>query len=110
MTDVLHGLAILATALGTLFSVIGVLGLLRFPDAYARLHATGKVSVFGVTILLVAAMLTNTSSLGKSLVLLLFLVLAGPVLAHALAAAARKAGVPMRLHVDGSASGKTGTR
>jgi multicomponent Na+:H+ antiporter subunit G len=28
---------------------------LRLPDVYTRLHATGKVSVFGVVMLLLAA-------------------------------------------------------
>jgi multicomponent Na+:H+ antiporter subunit G len=96
MTTVLDALAIVALAIGTLFSLIGVLGLLRLPDAYARLHATGKVSVFGVSILLAGAMLTGATHLGKAASLVLFLVVAGPVLAHALAASAGQAGVPMR--------------
>ena len=101
MTAAFEGLAIAALALGTLFSLVGVLGLLRLPDAYTRLHATGKVSVFGVTILLMAAMFTGTAHLGKAASLVLFLVIAGPVLAHALAAAAGQAGVPMTVHEDG---------
>jgi multicomponent Na+:H+ antiporter subunit G len=98
MQLLLDVLAIAALAVGTLFSLVGVLGLIRLPDAYSRLHATGKVSVFGVGILLVGAMLTGTTHLGKAVSLVLFLVIAGPVLAHALAAAAGQAGVPMRTH------------
>jgi multisubunit Na+/H+ antiporter MnhG subunit len=47
-------IAILAVVLGTLFSIVGVLGFIRFPDVYTRLHATGKVGVFGVVLLLIA--------------------------------------------------------
>lgn len=94
-----HATAILAAAaviLGTLFSIIGVLGLVRFPDVYSRLHATGKVSVFGVTILLLAAIALDIAGIGKAMVLIGYLILAGPVLSHALAAAARTAGVRMQ--------------
>ena len=93
MTHTTATLAAAAVILGTLFSIVGVLGLVRLPDVYSRLHATGKVSVFGVTILLLAAIALDIAGVGKALVLIGYLILAGPVLSHALAAAARKAGV-----------------
>lgn len=93
MTHTTATLAAVAVILGTLFSIVGVLGLVRLPDVYSRLHATGKVSVFGVTILLLAAIALDIAGVGKALVLIGYLILAGPVLSHALAAAARKAGV-----------------
>ena len=89
----LLALAVGAVWVGTAFSVVGVLGLLRFPDAYSRLHAVGKVSVFGVSILLVAAVALGVAALGKAVVLIGLLALAGPVLSHALSRAARRVGV-----------------
>ncbi|MEM7576988.1 MAG: monovalent cation/H(+) antiporter subunit G [Planctomycetota bacterium] len=86
-------LALAAVVVGTAFSIVGVLGLLRFPDAYSRLHAVGKVSVFAVSILLVAAVVLGVAAIGKAMVLMVFLALAGPVLSHALARAARRVGV-----------------
>lgn len=96
MSDLVAWLAIGAIVLGTLFSVVGVVGFVRLPDIYTRLHATGKVSVFGVSILLLGAKVLDASGIGKAIVLIAFLVLAGPVLSHAIAAAARRSGVPMK--------------
>ena len=55
MDTFLQLLALIAVITGTLFSLIGVIGLLRLPDVYTRLHATGKVGVYGAVLLLVAA-------------------------------------------------------
>ena len=55
MNSFLQFVALIAVIAGTLFSVVGILGLIRLPDVYSRLQATGKVAVFGVVLLLVAA-------------------------------------------------------
>jgi len=88
-------IAIVAVLLGTGFSVLGVLGYVRLPDVYSRLHATGKVGVFGVVLLLVAAVAWTPLGLGKGLVLIALLLLSGPVTAHALASAAYRTGIPL---------------
>lgn len=80
---------------GTLFSIIGIIGFLRLPDVYSRLHATGKVSVFGVVFLLIAAMILMPVSIAKGLLLIFFVLLAAPAVSHSIASAAYKAGVPM---------------
>jgi multicomponent Na+:H+ antiporter subunit G len=85
-----------AVAAGTLFSVVGVLGLLRLPDVYTRLHATGKVGTFGVVLLLIAAVVFTPLGWSKGLLLILFLLVAGPVVSHALGSAAYRLGLPMR--------------
>lgn len=89
-------IAFLAVVVGTAFSVLGVLGLIRLPDVYTRLHATGKVSTFGVILLLIAAIDWTPLGFGKGLLLMLFLLVAGPVASHALGAAAYRLGVPMQ--------------
>jgi len=89
-------IAILAVVLGTLFSIVGVLGFIRFPDVYTRLHATGKVGVFGVVLLLIAVVVWEHLSWGRGLILVFFLMLAGPATAHALASAANRIGLPMK--------------
>ena len=40
--------------LGLLFILAGVLGVLRLPDFYTRLHAMGKCDTLGVTLVLFA--------------------------------------------------------
>ena len=81
---------------GTLLSAIGVIGFIRLPDVYTRLHATGKVSVFGVVFLLAAAILLTPLSLWKGLLLIFFVLMASPSVSHSVASAAYKAGIPMK--------------
>ena len=89
-------IAIVHIVVGTLFGVVGVLGFIRLPDVYTRLHATGKVSVFGVALLTVADMVITPLSVGKGLVLIVLLLLAGPVVSHAFASAALRIGIKPR--------------
>lgn len=95
METVLQLIAIVAVLVGTFFSVMGVLGMVRLPDVYSRLHATGKVSTFGVVLLLVAAVAWTPLSWSRALLLILLLVIAGPVTSHVLASAAYRIGVRM---------------
>jgi len=95
MEDISIIIAILAVTIGTLFSLTGVLGYIRFPDVYTRLHASAKVSVFGVVLLMVAAVLYTPLSFGKGLVLISLLLVSGPVISHALASAAYRIKIPL---------------
>ena len=96
MEPILQLIALIAVVLGTLFSVLGVLGLVRLPDVYTRLHATGKVGVFGVVLLLVAAPMLTPLGFGKALILIVLLMVGGPAASHAMASAAYRIGIPMR--------------
>jgi multicomponent Na+:H+ antiporter subunit G len=93
MDDIKIALAILAVAVGTAFSLIGLIGFIRLPDIYTRLHATGKVSVFGVVLLLVAAALITPVGAGRAAVLILLLIIGAPTASHALASAAWRTGI-----------------
>ena len=95
MQTLLQLIAILAVVTGTTFSVVGVLGFIRMPDVYTRLHATGKVSVFGVVLLLLATVALTPLDFGKGLVLIALLVIGGPVTSHAIGSAAHRVGIPM---------------
>ncbi len=75
---------------------LGVLGLIRLPDVYTRLQATGKVGVFGVVLLLVAAVIWTELGIGKALLLIALLMVSGPVSTHAISSAAYRIGVPIR--------------
>jgi multicomponent Na+:H+ antiporter subunit G len=87
--------AIVAVVAGTAFSVLGVLGYVRLPDIYSRLHTVGKVGAFGAVLLLLAAVVWTPLGLGKGLVLIALLLLAGPVTAHSLASAAYRIRIPL---------------
>lgn len=87
--------AIIAIIIGTLFSIVGLIGLIRFPDIYARLHATGKIGIFGAVLILVAAGTQIPVGLGKVIILIVSLMVTGPVGAHAISSAAIRIGMPL---------------
>ncbi len=87
-------IAIVSVIIGTFFSVIGVVGYVRLPDVYTRLHTTGKIAVFGVAVLLVATAVWVHSGWPHALVLIFFLLAAGPPTAHAMGSAAYRIGLP----------------
>jgi multicomponent Na+:H+ antiporter subunit G len=88
-------IAITAVVIGTLFSIFGLVGLIRLPDIYTRLHATGKVGIFGVVLIVVAAGTQIQVGLGKVLILIISLMVSGPVAAHAISSAAFRIGIPL---------------
>lgn len=89
-------LGLIAVWCGIGFCVVGVVGIIRMPDVYCRLHASGKVATVGLCGLLVGAALIMPSAGLKLLTLAIFAVLTLPVSTHAIAAAAFRHGVPMR--------------
>ena len=89
-------IAIIAVLAGTFFSLVGILGFLRFPDVYTRLHAAGKVGVFGVVLLLLATAVWTPLGWGRALLLILLLMISAPVTSHAIASAAYRIGIPMK--------------
>lgn len=96
LETIAYAAATLAVAVGTLFSIIGIIGLVRLPDVYTRLHAAGKVSTFGVALLTVAAVLAVPYAWSRGLLLVALLLLAGPVVSHVIGSVAYRTGVPMR--------------
>lgn len=95
METLLQVLAFIFLVLGTLLSIIGVLGFIRLPDVYTRLHATGKVSVFGLVFLLLAADILTPLATWKALLLIFFVLAASPTVSHAISSAAYRAGIPI---------------
>jgi multicomponent Na+:H+ antiporter subunit G len=89
-------LGLVAVWCGIGFCVVGVVGIIRMPDVYCRLHASGKVATVGLCGLLVGAALIMPSAGLKLITLALFAVLTLPVSTHAIAAAAYRHGVPMQ--------------
>lgn len=84
-----------ALVFGLFFSVVGIIGLIRFPDVYCRIHASGKVATLGLVGLLAASAIAMPETALKALALALFVVITSPVASHAIASAAYRTGVPM---------------
>lgn len=89
-------LTALALIVGLFFMVVGVIGLLRMPDLYNRMHATTKCTTLGILGLSLAAAFNLTRHeealpaviLTKITLLILFQFVAAPVGAHLLGKAA----------------------
>jgi len=72
---------------GGVFSLVGVVGMLRFPDFSMRLHAPTKAATLGVGGLLLASMAGNCARgncLPHELLITLFLFVTAPVSANLL--------------------------
>ncbi|MGQ9910294.1 MAG: monovalent cation/H(+) antiporter subunit G [Candidatus Flexifilum sp.] len=91
----LEWIALLFIAIGIFFSFAGVLGVMRMPDVYTRLHASGKVSMLGLFGLLIGVALLMPEIAPKLIGLGLFLLITSPVASHSIAAAAYRSGVPL---------------
>jgi multicomponent Na+:H+ antiporter subunit G len=99
---------VIVTALfgaGVFFTLVGAIGLLRFPDFYTRLHATGKCDTLGGGLIILGAMIYHLFQYPETLLviaklafLIFFIFIANPTATHAIMKAAYKTGVkPWRL-------------
>lgn len=80
---------------GSLLLVAGALGLVRFPDFYARLHAAGVTDTGGAELVLLGLLLQAPGWLVavKLVFIVLFLALTSPVSTHAVAHTAYMGGL-----------------
>ena len=87
---------------GSIFLLIGSIGLIRLPDVFARMHAAGIVDTLAVCLLAAgmgvqAGLSLVTVKLG---LILLFMFFASPTSTHALAKAALDGGVQPQIIED----------
>jgi len=84
-------------AAGSLIMITGTVGLLKFPDFYTRMHATGKCDTLGQIMIIVGCMIYEgfTFITIKLLLVSAFYLLAGPTGTHALMKAAYASGLPV---------------
>jgi multicomponent K+:H+ antiporter subunit G len=84
---------------GGVFTLVGAIGMLRFPDFFMRLHAPTKATTLGVGGVLLASMAMGWSR-GQfgvhELLITLFLFVTAPVSANLMAQAAMHLRVPSR--------------
>ena len=93
---------VVALVVGGVFTLVGAIGLLRFPDFYMRLHAPTKATTLGVGGVLIASLAYHwgTGSYGiHELLITLFLFVTAPVSANLLAKAALHLRAPSRAPV-----------
>lgn len=87
-------------AAGLFFIFVGAIGLLRLPDFYTRLHATGKCDTLGEGLIILGLMFYHLFYYSETLLvpvklgfLVLFIFIANPTGTHALMKAAYRTGV-----------------
>jgi multicomponent Na+:H+ antiporter subunit G len=75
---------------GSVFVLIGGIGLIRLPDFYTRIHAAGITDTMGAWLILIGLMFSAGWTLVtvKLFMLLFFLAVTSPLSSHALAKAA----------------------
>lgn len=98
-------LVLACLAVGTFFNALGIVGLLRFPDVYTRMHATTKMTTFGSVFTALAVIIFGCASwLGTTdpsyVILSVHTLIAAVALAftnalgsHAIARGARRSGI-----------------
>lgn len=74
---------------GSIFSLVAAVGLLRLPDLYTRMHAGAKAGTLGSGLMLIALALVaeDFATLTRALAGVVFILLTAPIAAHLLARA-----------------------
>lgn len=95
-------IGIVIMLLGGVFAIIGAIGLIRFPDVYARSHAQTVVTVAGTCLVLIGVMIDyyRTLLLVKCVFLIIFIFLTSPAGTHAITKAAYLSGVKPKVKKD----------
>lgn len=80
--------AVICTCLlmGTFFTLIAALGILRMPDIYMRMHAATKAGTVGIglTLLAVALFFRDLAVTSRVIGIMLFILMTAPAAAHML--------------------------
>lgn len=94
MGDILAGILLIS---GFFFLAVGTVGLLRLPDTFTRLHATGKCDTLGALLVVLGCALTvgEVAPAAKLLAIAFFLWIINPAVAHMIARVARLSGIAM---------------
>lgn len=92
MTALLDAFSIAAIVAGAFFFLAGTVGLLRFPDAYTRLHALTKADNLGLALVVIGLLpqMDGLLAAAKLVLVWLLVLLSGAVVSQLIARAARR--------------------
>jgi multicomponent Na+:H+ antiporter subunit G len=93
-----QALVIAACGVGLLFSLSGIVGILRMPDVYCRIQCSSKTITMGALPVLLGLVIGEgpfSAYGGRALLVTLLLLIVNPAASHALARAAYRVGIPM---------------
>lgn len=95
MADVIVGILAIA---GALFVLLAGVGVLRFPDLYARMHAATKATTVGIALVGIAGAIAIDGGTAKIVLAVAVIFVTAPSAAHFIGRAAYRAeGVDIRL-------------
>ena len=99
MADILPWIGGAVVLVGVALSIIGSIGVLRFPDVYTRIHAASITDTGGATLVLLGlGLIAGLDAVAIKLALVwVFIMLTTPVAANALANAAFSSGHKPRI-------------
>ena len=97
---VLDGVIGLLYIVGAFFNLSAVVGILRLPDLYCRLHSSSKNTTLGSLLILMGLALRDVQAgegpaAIKLLAIAVLLLIVNPIGSHALARASYKHGIPL---------------
>ncbi len=102
LTEIILSVLVSVFILGGCFFIFcGVLGIIRFPDVYCRMHASTKGTTLGIMLIMLAAIIFFATGgvyedfASRCVLVILFVLLTNPVGAHMLAKNAYRNGVKM---------------
>ena len=92
MSLFLDAFSIAAIVAGAFFFLAGTVGLLRFPDAYTRLHALTKADNLGLALVVIGLLpqMDGLLAAAKLVLVWLLVLLSGVVVSQLIARAARR--------------------
>jgi multicomponent Na+:H+ antiporter subunit G len=85
---------LIVAALGVSVMLISMIGLLRLPDVFTRMHAAGKASTLGISCLMIAAGIYYPDYLGRMIVLVILFFVTSPIATTSMARAAYRVARP----------------
>jgi len=86
---------IVITGIGTLFLLLGNLGVFRLPDVYNRIQAGTKCTTLGAFLTIIGVGIIQPGWFWKTVLIALFILVTNPISSHAIARASRKIGVAL---------------
>ncbi|MGC9314306.1 MAG: monovalent cation/H(+) antiporter subunit G [bacterium] len=81
--------------IGSTLFFVAALGIVRMPDLYNRMQSGSKCTSLGSFLFIMGIGISEPEFIGKTILLMLFIVFTNPISFHSLARAAHYIGVPL---------------
>ncbi|MBU1240905.1 monovalent cation/H(+) antiporter subunit G [Myxococcota bacterium] len=93
---ILHMAGAITLLLGSIFLVLGALGVVRMPDSYNRIQAGTKATTLGTMLTMAGLGMLHPGWLPKLAILIFFIIITNPISSHVLAKVMHDLKIPVR--------------